>query len=66
LWRRAKKNAQTVEIIVLGHEDEILRAGTIPDCPIAGTTKPERNNVCGVRVKVAEIVGESLGQVLVE
>ena len=35
LRRWSEKNAQAMKVLVLGHEDEAVRAGICPDGPVA-------------------------------
>ena len=50
LRRRAVKNAQPMEIFVLGHEDEPVCRGILPDLAVASSHESGATDVDRVRV----------------
>ena len=50
LRRRAVKNAQPMEIFVLGHEDEPVCPGILPDLAVASSHESSATDVDRVRV----------------
>jgi len=59
-------DAEAVKVLVLCHKNESLGCCTIPDVPVACSSKTKRKDVCRVGVEVDEIVGEARREVLIE
>jgi hypothetical protein len=39
LWRRSQQNAQPMEVIILGNENQVIGRRKVPDGPVRGSSQ---------------------------
>ena len=65
-WRCSSKNAQTMKILVFGHEYALMLASQLPHAWVGRAAGSQQPDVQGIREEIAEGRYQLLGQLFVE